>query len=404
MKKIFLGLVITVLAVGIFIPQFLFAQENPNDPNDQNLEKIEYTLFYSQTCPHCQAEIKFLNKEIVPKYGDYLDLKMYDVATSEGQELITQFGYFYKVDIRGVPVAFIGGQVVNGYGKDDTTGAEIMSIIENRLAEKGLIEKEISEDQCELADNSCIHVPVLGRIDAKTISLPILTIIVGLLDGFNPCAMWVLLFLISLLLGMEDKRRMWLLGSIFILASGIVYFIFMAAWLQFLMFIGMILIIRLLIGGLAVYMGGKSIRSFWKNRKADGVVCEVSNKEGTRKTFDKIKDIVHKKSLFLSIIGIIILGFSVNLVELACSAGFPAIFTQILSMADIAMWQKYMYMVGYIIFYMIDDMVIFVIAMLTLQSKALGGKYAKYTNLIAGILIFTLGLLLILKPEWLMFS
>jgi hypothetical protein len=405
MKKIILGLFVVVFAVGLFAPQFLFAQNDLQLPEqEQEIEKIEYTLFHLETCPHCKDEIKFLNKELLPKYGEYIDFTMYEVSGAENQKIFQQYAYYYKVDAGGVPMAFIDGEVVSGYGSDKTTGKQIMEIVENKLQEKGLLQLEKSEEKCDLPDSSCVNVPILGRVDAKTISLPILTVVVGLLDGFNPCAMWALLFLISLLLGMKDKKRMWILGSIFILASGIVYFLFMAAWLQFLMFIGMVLIIRLAIGGLAIWMGGRSVWSFWKNRKADGVVCEVSSKEGTTKIFDKIKNIVHKKSLLLSIIGIIILGFSVNLVELACSAGFPAIFTQILSMADVSMFQKYLYMVGYIIFYMLDDMAVFAIAMVTLQSKTLGGKYAKYTNLVAGVLIFTLGLLLIFKPEWLMFT
>ncbi|MFZ2190460.1 MAG: hypothetical protein WA057_06100 [Candidatus Magasanikiibacteriota bacterium] len=402
MKKILFSFLVIILAVGFFVPNFSSAQINTTSTPAEN--KIEYVLFHLETCPHCKDEIKFINKEIMPKYGEFIDLKMYEVSTQENQKIFEQYGYFYKVKTGSVPVAFIDGQVVQGYASDKTTGVEIMRIVEEKLQKKGLIQLEEKKDVCSLPNNTCVSVPVLGRVDAKTISLPILTVVVGLLDGFNPCAMWVLLFLISLLLGMKDKKRMWLLGSIFIMASGIVYFIFMAAWLQFLMFIGMILIIRILIGGLAVYMGGRSVWSFWKNRKADGVVCEVSGKEGTKKTFEKIKEIVHKKSLALSILGIIILGFSVNLVELACSAGFPAIYTQILSMSDLAVWQKYLYMLGYIVFYMLDDMVVFVLAMITLQSKVLGGKYAKYTNLVAGILIFTLGLLLILKPEWLMFT
>jgi len=154
----------------------------------------------------------------------------------------------------------------------------------------------------------------------------------------------------------------------------------------------------------AVVVGGKSLKDFWKSRKTEGVVCEVSSKKNTQKIFAKIKDIVYKKSLWWSILGILLLGFSVNLVELACSAGFPAIFTQVLALNEMPIWKKYMYMVGYIFFYMLDDLLVFFIAMSTLKSKVFGTKYAKYTNLVGGLLILILGLLLIFKPEWLMFS
>ncbi len=399
MKKLFF---ILILAISLILPVFAFAQvENPISEISE--EKIEYALFHLETCPHCRDEIKFINKEVMPKYGEFIDLKMYEVSTSENQQIFQQYGYFYNFpQVGSVPVAFIDGEVVAGYGTDKTTGKQIISIIEQKLADKNLLETEPSPT-CDV-NQVCLEVPVLGTIDAKTFSLPILTVVMGLLDGFNPCAMWVLLFLISLLLGMEDKRRMWLLGTIFIVASGAVYFVFMAAWLQFLMFIGMILFVRLAIGLVAIVVGGKNIKDYWDSRKVDGLVCKVSNKEGTAKIFDKIKNIVYRKSLIWSIIGIVILGFSVNLVELACSAGFPAVYTQILALSGIPAWEKYLYMLGYIIFFMLDDMIVFVLAMLTLKSKIVGAKYAKYANLVGGVIIFILGLLLIFKPEWLMFS
>jgi len=178
----------------------------------------------------------------------------------------------------------------------------------------------------------------------------------------------------------------------------------MAAWLHFLLFIGMIFWIRLIIGAAGIGVGGKNLLDYWKNRKADGVVCEVSGNKKTQTTFEKIKDIVHRQSLWWSILGILLLGFSVNLVELACSAGFPAIYTQVLALNGLPMWQKYLYMFGYIFFYMLDDLIVFIIAAVTLKSRVVGSKFAKYSNLIGGALILILGILLIFKPEWLMFG
>jgi len=134
--------------------------------------------------------------------------------------------------------------------------------------------------------------PVLGEINPANVSLPAVTIILGLLDGFNPCAMWVLLFLISLLLGMEDKKKMWLLGSLFIIVSGLSYFVFMAAWLQFILFIGLVAGIRIAIGLLASGVGFINIKDWWQSRKSDGIVCKVSSNKDTRKTFEKIIKII----------------------------------------------------------------------------------------------------------------
>lgn len=392
MKKIFF---ILILTVSLIMPAFAFAQQSSS-------EKVEYALFHLETCPHCKAEIKFINNELMPKYGEFIDLKMYEVSTPENQQIFEQYGYFYKFSqIGSVPVTFIDGEVVSGYGTDDTTGKQIMGIVEKKLVAKGLLQG--SEP---VTNNSAdkITIPVLGEINPKTFSLPLLTVMVGLLDGFNPCAMWALLFLITLLLGMQNRKRMWLLGSLFIIASGAVYFVFMATWLQLLLFLGMIASIRIIIGLVAIGAGSINLREWWLNRKAEALACKVSDLKDTKKTFEKIKAIVYRRSLFWAIAGILILGFSVNLVELACSAGFPAVYTQVLALSGLPMWQKYLYMLGYIFFYMLDDMVVFVIAMVTLKSKVVGGKCGKYSALIGGILMLILGLLLIFKPGWLMFS
>jgi len=389
-----------IFSLFILSSIFLFTITRAEDNSE-----IEYVLFYSNSCPHCYAEINFINSNLMTeKYEKYINFKFYNVADSGTREKMIDYSYNFNIDIRGVPIAFVGDEVISGFASKNTTGKKILKIIDNKISKinskEGVEENENNSD----LDDEKIEIPFLGSIYLKDFSLPVITIIIGLLDGFNPCAMWVLLFLITLLLGMEDRKRMLILGSIFILSSGLVYFFFMSAWLNFIMFIGMIFLVRILVGSVAVIVGGKNLQDFWKNRKADGVVCKVSKNTKTTKIFDKIKSIVYRDNFLWSIVGILILGFSVNLVELACSAGFPAIFTQILAISDLATWQKYLYMSIYIFFYMLDDLVIFIIAMFTLKSHVFGTKYAKYTNLVSGLLILILGLLLMFRPEWLMFS
>jgi hypothetical protein len=106
----------------------------------------------------------------------------------------------------------------------------------------------------------------------------------------------------------------------------------------------------------------------------------------------------------LALGGIIVLAFLVNLVELVCSAGLPAIYTQILALNNLANWQYYFYIFLYVFFFMVDDLLIFIVAMVTLKMTGLSTRYARYSHLIGGILMIIIGILLIFKPEWLMFG
>ena len=242
---------------------------------------------------------------------------------------------------------------------------------------------------------------MVGEIEIKYLSLGLVTLIIGLLDGFNPCAMWVLVFLINLLLGLEDRRKMWIFGGTFIAASGLIYFLFMTAWLNFLVFVGFINWVRIAIGGVALLAGFYNLREYLSNRAG---VCKLESGEGRRARLEKIKAAVHGQKFWLALGGIILLAFAVNLVELICSAGFPVIYLQILSLNKLPFWQYYLYMALYIVMYMLDDMIIFVAAMITLQLLGVGTRYKQASNLVGGVLMLILGILLIFRPQALMFG
>ena len=243
-----------------------------------------------------------------------------------------------------------------------------------------------------------INLPFVGNVNALTFSLPLLTVIMGLLDGFNPCAMWTLLFLISLLLGMQDRKKMWLLGTAFIAASAAVYFMFMAAWLNLIILLGFMVWVRIALGLLALFGGGYSLKEYFTNKDN---TCKVEESDNKQKIFERLKAVVQHNSLWLALGGIIALAFVVNLVELICSAGLPAVYTQVLAINELPGWQHYFYILLYIFFFMLDDMFVFIAAMVTLKLTGLTTKYTRMSRLIGGVLMLIIGLLLIFKPEWL---
>ena len=267
-------------------------------------------------------------------------------------------------------------------------------------------EEEANTETAEAADGRSeilnkIDLPIFGEVETKNLSLPVLTVVIGALDGFNPCAMWVLVFLISLLLGMQNRRRMWILGAAFIMASAAVYFIFMAAWLNLLLFLGFLIWIRVIIGLVALGSGGYHLREWWTNRAG---YCKVTGSEKRRRIFEKLKRITQNKSFFIALVGIILLAFAVNLVEAICSAGLPAVYTQILALSDLPVLSYYLYILLYVLIFMLDDLIIFIAAMVTLRATGLSGRYSRFSNLIGGLAMLIIGLLLIFKPEWLMFG
>ncbi len=392
----------TVLALVLFWPLKSWASQ------------ATLYFFYGDGCPHCAAEEDFLER--LKTQGYSFEVKAFEVwYNQENRDLLSRVAGQLKIPAPGVPFNVIGSKVIIGYLNDETSGAELKAALDYCLTNScaDVVAPEIEElfiapaktdnGQAALANTlEKITLPVFGQLELKSVSLPLITAMIGLLDGFNPCAMWVLIFLISLLLGMQNKKRMWILGATFIIASGAVYFIFMAAWLNLLLFIGLIVWVRLIIALVALISGGFNLREYWQNKT--GACKVVAGSEKKRKIFDRLKQITRNKSFLLAFGGIIILAFAVNLVELLCSAGFPAVYTQILSLNKLSAFGYYGYLALYIFFFILDDLLVFIIAMLTLKSVALSGQYARTSNLIGGILMLILGILLIFKPGWLMFG
>jgi len=350
--------------------------------------KITLQFFWAIGCPHCAKEKVFLQKMQV-KYPN-LEIRDYEISRNrKNLERLISTGKKLNADVSGVPFTVIGKNYLIGYGSDETSGLKI----ENYIKLNSEIDAEEVSDEVKL--------PFFGKISAKNLSLPAFTFVIALADGFNPCAMWVLVFLISLLIGMHDKFKMVVLGSVFILASGAVYFLFLSAWLNLFLFLGFIFWIRTLIGGVALAAGGYNLREFFTEKEGE---CKVTGGEKRKKIFGRLKKLTTSGNFPVAIAGIILLAFAVNLVELVCSAGLPAVYTKVLTMSHLATWQYYAYLLFYIFIFMLDDLIVFWGAIITFQLVGINKKYARYSHLIGGAGMLIIGLLMIFKPELLMFT
>ena len=397
-------LTVVVLFTALITPAF--AQDSISSSNGSD-HKADLYFFWANGCPHCSHEKEFL-KELEQKYPD-LGIHYLEVTRDKRNiELLKNVGKELNASVSGVPFTVIGKQYFVGYNKQ-STGAVIEEAVQCALQNGcydviGSLITPITPNPDQLEEKIIpekIDLPFLGETEIKNLSLPTITIILGALDGFNPCAMWVLLFLITLLLGMEDRKRMWLLGSVFIVTSAFVYFLFMSAWLNLILFLGFIVWIRIIIGVIALIGGGHSLKEYFTNKDA---VCKVTSNEKRKKVFESLKIVTQKQKLWMAIGGIILLAFAVNLVELICSFGLPAIYVQILTLTELPAWQYYAYLILYIFVFMLDDLFVFFVAMKTLQIAGITTKYTHASHLVGGIIMLVIGLSLIFKPELLMFG
>lgn len=376
-------------------------------PTQAATNEVNIYLFGQDTCTHCQAEKEFLEGYL--EANESVNLVYYDVLLSEeALDLFTQVGQAMDISTNSTPVTIIGQQVLYGY-YEGSTDVEISDIVsyyqENPLNYRDIVGEllgtsVVNPDIEDGYSNKTFVLPFIGEIDAQKVSLPLVAIVLGTLDGFNPCAMWALLFLMSMLFNMEDKRKIWILGITFLLTSAVTYAMFMVAWLNLTSYLYSYKFIQIGIAVVALIGGLINLRQFLKERKEeDG--CEVIDEKQRKKMFHRVLKITSQQKFILAILGTMVLAFSVNLFELLCSAGLPMVFTQILSINDVSWQMNAFYIFLYMVFYLIDDLIVFAIGMATMKMTGFSTKYSKWSKLIGGIVMILIGLIMFFKPGWL---
>lgn len=408
-QKFFLFGIISVL-IGLFSSGSIAQAQQPES---DSFDQVNAYLFHLETCPHCRDQIAWWQEN--PELLSQVNLQLFEARNANNRDLFVAAANKVVTDqaaIGAVPFLVIGEQALIGFDENSTPG-EIQSAIASCQANgcKDVIENlsELSQAEATTLQASAISskppvpqpslepdspkLPLIGSIDTSTLSLPLLSVVLGLMDGFNPCAMWVLFFLITLLLKVEDPRRRWILGVTFIVASGAVYFFLMAAWLNLFLLIGFLPIIRISIGLLALVSGAIHLRDALKKHQE----CKVIKGSKRQQIMQRLTAITQTDSIWIAMVLISLLAVSVNVVELLCSAGLPAVFTHTLSQAQLPSLTHYGYIVLYLVFFMLDDLVVFAIAMLTLQTISHTTAYQKVSGIIGGLVLLGIGVNLLIK-------
>jgi glutaredoxin len=367
-----------VLAAVFIVLQFKSAT-TPQDSASFAWERDgQLHVFFQPDCPHCHRAIEFLGTQ------SGLAFKLHDVATAAGGNLLERVARELGIEESklGVPLFVFGRHYLIGFDAPETTGRELMALVAGTP-------KSEAPDQLPI-----IRLPIFGEIDPSHYSLIGLTVVMALADGFNPCAMWVLIYLISLIAGLKEREKIWWLVGTFVLASGILYFLFMTAWLKTFLVIGYIQPLTQLIALTAIGFGASHLYELAWNRGA--VTCEIGDVGQRQRTMQRIRDIVSAPIGLTSLVLVTGLAFAINAVEFLCSAALPAVYTHMLSLMDLSTPAYYGYIALYVFFFMLDDLVIFGLAAFAIQ-KVIDTRYAAISRGAGGVALLGLGLWMLVR-------
>ena len=410
-----LALFLTIALLPVILIGYLYPDRVLKGPSltevFHSTPGADIVVFIRDGCPHCAALEKYaLERE--------WNIEYHEVTQIDSQKIFLQLQERAPLLNQGVPTIIINGSITQGY-EDDQTGEFLKKKLdtcqsspdgclsfEEFLASDKQVAVESAgatcTEDCEADESKYIFdLWIFGEVNLLDLSLPALSMLLGFLDGFNPCAMWVLVTLLTLLIATRDMKKIVIVAGTFLLVSGIMYYLFIAAWLNVFLLIGYNLWVQKIIGIVAIGAGGFYLyEAFGK----DPNVCHVTDHRRRQKIIEWMKRVSQAAAWPTMLIGISILAISVNMIELVCTAGLPAVFTQILAFNEVPDLMRYWYSFLYILLYMIDDTIIFIIALVTMRATGMTTKYRRFTLIFGGILMYALGMLLIFAPEALTFQ
>ncbi len=386
-RYVTIALAIVAIVVMVFGSP---VEGTPTPSAPEGDELLEVHFFYHSGCPHCKDQEPF-NEELALKYDDIYFVYHDGADPSQYAVLLDLIeGTNVSEDQLDFPTTIVGQRGFVGWVSREVSGPAIEQAIVDCLAGNCGGSPDVEDAPTE------VDVPILGTIQIADYSLPALAIILGLVDGFNPCAMWVLVYLISMLFVLQDRRKAWLLVGSFVFASGVLYFTFMTAWLNAFLLIGYSKPITIIIGAIALGAGIFNLYDYIKSGGA--IVCEVVDADSRKSTMSRIEALATSPLSLATVFAMIALAFIVNSIEFVCSAALPAIFTRVLTIANLGTLQYYTYILLYVGFFMLDDLIIFGAAAFA-TNTALGQRYAKYAKVIGGTILLVLGVLLVFAPQ-----
>lgn len=385
-RKQFIRLVICLFAL---LPFSSHADDPWFTPGADGQRQVQLYFFWSQTCPHCTEaypHIEALAEERLWLSLHALELSRHADNVRLYQSLARQLGE----EAVAVPAWLFCGEMHTGWDSDASTGA----LLRQRL---DACRARAADDPATAARPvETIHLPLMGEVDAASLSLPALTLILAGLDAFNPCAFFVLLFLLSMMAHQKNRSRMLVIGGVFVLTSGLMYFAFMAAWLNIFQLFGHLAWVTLAAGALAVLVGVVNVKDFFLFGKGLTLSIPESKKPDI---FRRARAILSAESLPTMLSATLFLAVAANFYELLCTAGFPMVYTRLLTLAELSPAARYGYLAAYNLVYVLPLALIVIVFARSLGVRKLSEREGRLLKLMSGSMMLGLGVLLLLAPE-----
>ena len=364
--------------------------------------QVKVYFFWSLRCPHCRKALPFVKS--LEQDHPWIEVEEHELTRARANvaryiEMAESLGR----EARSVPAFFVCGRMLTGYDSPQGIGREVLDAARfcreaatRSSASGGAVAGHVELAPPQAAEGGAIRLPVLGELSYADVSLPLFTLVIAGLDAFNPCAFFVLLFLLSLMVHARSRVRMLIIGGTFVFFSGLVYFLFMAAWLNLFLVVGSAPVVTLIAGLIAVAFGLLNTKDFFRLRQGPSLSIPDEAKPGL---FRRMRGLLTADSMAAMLVGTVTLALAANSYELLCTAGFPMIYTRVLTINELGGLEHYAYLALYNLIYVLPLLAIVVVFTLTLGAHKLSERQGRLLKLVSGLMMLGLGLVLLTVPE-----
>jgi thiol-disulfide isomerase/thioredoxin len=400
-------------------------------------------LFWGEGCPHC-AKAKPYFENLAVAHPEIV-LKSYEVYYDpENQSLFALMAQQYGIEQFAVPTIFIGPYHLQGYAEELNPDIEsvVLQCIQQGCVDPGLgvikpsdtmntpnatesltttpsqppvetitplptpittatplpVAAGISPAKPSGSINQSydLDVPLLGKVNLASQSTLISTMLIAVVDGFNPCSLWVLTMLLALTLHTGSRKKVFIIGLVFLTVSAGIYALFIAGLFSVLKIASFMGWIRILVALIALVFAIVNIKDYFWYKEGISFTIADEKKSGI---FKKMRTVIDASQSFTGLVGATIaLAAGVSLVEFSCTAGFPVVWTNIIATQHISGAAFVLLLILYMVIYQLDEMVIFFTSVATLKASRVEEKHGRVIKLISGVLMLTLSFVMLFNP------
>ena len=376
-------LAVLCAAVAVLVSLPAAAQQATDDT-------VRLVLFHGEGCPHCAAEREFLTD--LQQREPRLQVLEYEVWYDEAnQRLLLEEAQRLGFEPVGVPVTIIGDRYWVGFS--DAIAVQIEDEVAAGLAGA---DAGTSRDP-PAADAVVVDVPIVGVVELTSASLLVSTLVIGFVDGVNPCSLWALSVLLAILLHSGSRRRVLVVGSTFLAVTAGMYAVYLLGMYGAQAWIGDLVWVRLAVAALAAAFGVLHLKDFVAFHRG----VSLSIPDGRKpQLYSRMRAVsASETSVLTALVGTALLAVGVSLLETPCTAGLPLLWTGLLAAQDVPAGEAAALFAVYMLVFLLDELLVLTAAVVSMRALKLQERHGRLLKLVSGVLMLTLATVMVLAPQ-----